>query len=522
MIRQALIRQISLRSQLLAIALGMLALGIVVVDLVTYSALDSFLTTRLNQQLSAAVQPATRIVLQAISGDTASPGEFGFLPNGSFTEFVFNNGAGLIFSPQASSGSPQAAFPNVTKTTSQNRIQAIVPLDKAVTVSSSRDSEALYRVLAVPVSRLGGVLIIAIPLHTLSDTLHRLVVVEILVSLGALLLLSSVGGALLRIGFRPLLDMTETARAIASGDHERRVQASGTGTEVTQLADSLNKMLSQIQGALATSRQSEDRLKRFIADASHELRTPLTSIRGYAELYRSGVVSEEVGLSNAMERIESEALRMASLIEDLLLLARLDQNRPLDLQPLNFSEVVNSALQDARVVEPNRPITADISEEMWVLGDQNRLTQVVGNLFSNLRSHTAEDTKANIKLLSIAKDNLNGANLAVAEATSQIPFGEPDPTLRDYQWDNYVRLEVQDWGPGLPEDQLSRVFERFFRSDSSRSRSQGGAGLGLSLVAAIAYAHGGRVWVRSEGTGLGSTFGVDLPRLQMTSDEEVS
>ncbi|TMK62137.1 MAG: HAMP domain-containing histidine kinase, partial [Actinobacteria bacterium] len=220
-----------------------------------------------------------------------------------------------------------------------------------------------------------------------------------------------------------------------------------------------------------------NRLRRFVADASHELRTPLTSIRGYAELFRRGADSRPEDLAKSMQRIEAEAARMGVLVDDLLLLARLDQGRPLEREPLDLARIVEDAVDSARAVEPDRPIDLEVRGPASVLGDAGRMRQTVDNLLDNARVHTPASSPVRVTVG---------------------PDGEA------------VLLTVADEGPGLPSEVVDRAFERFYRGDPSRSRSMGGAGLGLSIVAAIVEAHGGTVTVRSE-EGAGATFEVRLP-----------
>jgi two-component system OmpR family sensor kinase len=241
-------------------------------------------------------------------------------------------------------------------------------------------------------------------------------------------------------------------------------------------------MLAQIEAAFEERRASESRLRRFVADASHELRTPLTSIRGYAELFRRGADSRPEDLAKSMQRIEVEAARMGVLVDDLLLLARLDQGRPLEREPLDLRRIVEEAVDSARAVEPDRPFDLEVRGPVSVLGDEGRLRQAVDNLLDNVRVHTSARSPVRVTV-------------------------RPD--------DDAVVLTVADQGPGLQSEVATRVFERFYRGDTSRSRSMGGAGLGLSIAAAIVEAHGGTVTVRSE-EGAGATFEVRLPNV---SDE---
>jgi two-component system OmpR family sensor kinase len=279
------------------------------------------------------------------------------------------------------------------------------------------------------------------------------------------------------VGLRPLDGIAATAGAIAAGDLTRRVRPAEPTTEVGRLGLALNAMLGQIEAAFAERRASEARLRRFVADASHELRTPLTSIRGYAELFRRGAASRPEDLATTMRRIEEEAERMGVLVDELLLLARLDQGRPLDRRPVDLAEVAAEAVEQARVIDPGRPLELAAPGPVVVLGDRERLHQVAANLLANVRMHTAPGTAARVE---------------VAAAGGR------------------AVLQVADQGPGMHPEQAARAFERFYRSDPSRSRGMGGAGLGLSIVAAIAQAHGGRASV-SSAPGRGVSVRVELP-----------
>ncbi|MFC6929222.1 sensor histidine kinase [Actinomadura yumaensis] len=236
-------------------------------------------------------------------------------------------------------------------------------------------------------------------------------------------------------------------------------------------------MLAQIEAAFREREASENRLRRFIADASHELRTPVATMRGYAELFRRGAADRPGDLAKAMRRIESEAERMGLLVDEMLLLARLDQGRPLERRPVDLAVLAADAVADAGAVEPGRPLTLDAAEPVIVSGDAERLRQVLANLLANVRRHT--------------------------------PAGTPAAVRAALDGDRAV-IEVADQGPGLTEEQRAKVFERFYRADAARSRDHGGAGLGLSIVAAVAQAHGGTATVRSA-PGEGAVFTVTLP-----------
>jgi len=282
---------------------------------------------------------------------------------------------------------------------------------------------------------------------------------------------------LVRVGLRPLEGMGETAGSIAAGDLSRRVEPADARTEIGRLGLALNAMLAQIEAAFDERRASESRLRRFVADASHELRTPLTSIRGYAELFRRGAGSRPEDLAKTMRAIEAEASRMGILVDDLLLLARLDQGRPLEREPVNLSRVASEAVESARAIEPDRPGDLEFDGPAMVAGDRGRLRQVLDKLLDNARVHTPAGTGVKLSLGTEA---------------------------------DCVLLSVADQGPGLQPDVAARVFERFYRGDPARSRRTGGAGLGLSIVSAIVEAHGGSVACRPN-DGTGATFEVRLP-----------
>ena len=270
----------------------------------------------------------------------------------------------------------------------------------------------------------------------------------------------------------------QTAGAIAAGDLSQRVEPADEHSEVGRLGLALNSMLGQIEGAFAERTASEARLRRFVADAGHELRTPLTSIRGYAELFRRGASERPEDLAKTMRRIEEAAARMGVLVEDLLLLARLDQGRPLEHEQFDLSRLAAAAVDDLRAAAPERPVTFESTGAVVVNGDEYRIRQVVANLLENARAHTPPATPVEVR---------------VGEA------GE-----------NAV-IEVADQGPGMSPEDAARAFERFYRADPSRARDSGGAGLGLAIVAAIIEAHGGRTEVQTA-PGEGATFRIWIPK----------
>ena len=353
---------------------------------------------------------------------------------------------------------------------------AYVP-DRPAFEVSSLDHKANYRAEAVAVP--GGTLITAVPLDPTSQTLASLTHVEVVVSIVVVLALLFLALWIVRFGLRPLEEMTVTAGAIAAGDLTQRVRSPEERGEVGRLGSALNGMLSQIEAAFAERTSSETRLRRFVADASHELRTPLTSIRGYAELLRKDALGDQEARRRAAERIEHEASRMGLLVDDLLLLARLDQGRPLERFTVDLGAIANDAVEAARTVDRDRRITLEISGVVPVIGDAARLRQVIDNLLHNSLVHTPPGTPVHV---------------SVRRQTSQ------------------AVITVADEGPGLAADQAERVFDRFYRG--SEARTGEGTGLGLSIVAALAAAHGGRAFVTSR-PGEGAVFTVELPASQI-------
>jgi two-component system OmpR family sensor kinase len=341
-----------------------------------------------------------------------------------------------------------------------------------------------WRLVAVSAPREAGIAVVGTTLDEVRATLGRIRLVQIAGTAAVLVALAAVSWWMLRLGVHPLEDMARTADAIAGGDLSRRVEHPGEGTEAGRLGAALNSMLERIEEAFRAREASEARVRRFAADASHELRTPLTSIQGYAELWRAGGLKSDAELAEAMRRMEQEARRMASLVEDLLLLARLDQHRPLERAEVRLDEVAADGVRDAQAVEPDRPIELSVSPVV-VHGDEMQLRQVVANLLANVRSHTPPTTPVTVSV------------------------GDGD---------GVARLEVSDAGPGMAPEVVARVFERFFREDPSRARNGGGTGLGLAIVAAIAEAHGGRAHAASQ-VGRGSRFVVELPLLRGDEDE---
>jgi len=498
---------VTLRLRLLLLLVVIVAAGLVISDVVTYTSLRSFLTTRVDQQLLAATYPVERALLSndgsfplaqpgtrrpagsatttpggttpttvprfsdggfgpdrgARSGVLVPPGTFGELrtADGTVKSHVFFSYGGSVPTvptlpaglPGSGSGSAPTAF---------------------FTTSSSGSGSVTYRVVARPLAGGQGTVVVAQPLTDLESTLGQLLAIELVVSALLLAVLGAVAWIMVRREMRPLDEMARTAGAIAEGDLTQRVSSVTPGTEVGELGLAFNAMLARIEEAFAAQAASEERLRRFLADASHELRTPLTSILGYAEIFDLGVSDRPAALATSMHAIRSEASRMGTLVDDLFLLAQLDRERPLLQEPVDLAEIARGSVTGFTAAAPDRQVALHVSGPVPVVGDPHRLRQVVDNLVGNAVTHTPAGTVIEV---SVATD------------------------------DRGAVLTVHDDGPGIRPEDLDRIFEPFFRADPSRARSTGGAGLGLAIVSAIVTAHGGTVAIVP---GEGTTFEVRM------------
>jgi len=457
---------VSLRARLL-VGLGVVAAVLVFVAVSVTRTASTYLVDQVDDRLPAEVR------------DEWGPpgGDHGFSP---FYVGVVDPGADTVRTVQVPDidGGGTAPLPDIDADDARD---AAAGGDRFFTVGSA-DPDVRYRVRA---DAAGGdsVTVVAASLEDADAAVSRLIAVEVGATAVILGLLGLVGFWVLRLGVRPLKDMTRTATAIASddddGDLSRRVPAAPDGTEAAELGTALNRMLGRIETSFAAKQASEDRLRQFVADASHELRTPVTTIRGYAELHRRGGLEDPRDLAAAMRRTESEAQRMAALVDDLLLLARLDQGRPVERRPVDLGVLAIDAAGDARVVAPDRTVRATTEEGVVVAGDEHRLRQVLANLVRNALVHTPPDASVRVAV------------------------------RRDRTTDTAV-AEVSDDGPGMSADQAAHAFDRFYRADPGRSRDRGGSGLGLAIVQAIAAAHGGRATLDTA-PGRGTTVRVELP-----------
>jgi two-component system OmpR family sensor kinase len=475
----------SLRLRLLLALIALTAVGLLVAAFVSRSALKSYLYDRVDQQVEDAVMPGLRLLALREFTQRIPPGALPVpspedpasqLPPGTFVQLrdargravrgrVFSYGEANLPRPDLSSGLPL------------NRLSGNPSAGFEVSTVGARSGGGEFRVAALAPPDGSGSLIVAVPLSDAQDTLARLTLIEAIVTAAVLAALAALAWWVLRIGLRPLEEMEQTAGEIAAGDLSRRVEPSTKSSEVGRLGLALNAMLGQIEEAFAQRKESEDRMRRFLADASHELRTPLSSIRGYAEVFRIGAASEPEEVERAMRRIEQESERMSGLVNDLLTLARLDEVREPLREPVNLAELVGEACDDARAVSPDRAIALIGPGSIELLGDRDQLHQVVANLLRNAAMHTPAGTPIEV-------------SLERADATA---------TLR-----------VRDHGPGLPDGVGDLLFERFWRRGEARARNGGGAGLGLAIVSAIVSAHGGEVHAASAADA-GAEFTVSLP-----------
>jgi two-component system, OmpR family, sensor kinase len=451
------LNRLSLRARLLLGVVLLAALGLVAADVATYKSLESFLIDRTDTSLDQAHH------------QLEGPGGRGE-PNRDFVQLRARDGRVLLTRPIGAFGDTEPPpQPKLPQHIGLEEPSGGEPDHVSYFTAPAVSGGGSYRVRASIDPGSNEILIVATPLDDVLSTLHRLLLIELIATGAVLAALALVGLWVVRLGLRPLREIELTAAAITAGDLSRRVEHPDSRTEVGRVGSALNTMLEQIEA-------SDRRLRRFIADASHELRTPLAAVRAYAELFERGAATRPEDLRRSMSGITRESERMTLLVDDLLLLARLDEGRPLERKPVDLAQVVGEAVDAARVVEPERPIELSV-EPLTVAGDEARLRQVLDNLFANARSHTPAATPVSVELQRV---------------------------------DGLARLSVADHGPGLSEEQAARVFERFYRADTSRARASGGVGLGLAIVAAVTEAHGGTAEAKPTPGG-GATFVVTLP-----------
>jgi two-component system OmpR family sensor kinase len=487
---------LSLRTRLL-LAVGAVALlALVLADITVYASLKSYMYRQVDETLQVS---HLSVEVAATQASTRSRSVAGVPPGTVHSNFcaIGRESAPGMFIEVISSenkavkGETCAAFTPGSKTYSPKLPTVITGLRKTsadphealtyFTVESSSAGGPYFRVRA---SRLqgGGLLVVADPISAVSSTLNQLLLLELAVTGGALVVSVLVALWLVRLGLRPLRDVVRTAEAITDGDLIHRVPNANGRTEIGRLAETLNVMLERIQSGFRELQTSESRLRQFVSDASHELRTPIAAVSAYAQLFKYGATQSGDDMERVMSGIERESGRMARLVEDLLVLARFDEQRTLEPELVELVGLVTESVDTALIVGPQWPISFKVIDAVEVMGDPVALRQVVDNLLKNVRAHTPPDTPS---------------------------------TVRVRRSDHEAVIEVEDQGPGLTALDSPFVFERFFRADASRSRDTGGSGLGLAIVATITQSHGGRVEVEPGESG-GALFRIVVPAVAVS------
>lgn len=482
-----LFRQVSLRTKLVALMAALMMCGVGATAMAASAALNGTLLKQIDDELGTSGESVSTLMWAAMNEQ---------LTNDPQTALAWDNIASLRFhgSMRDSEGKVLYELPRILSEqgdapalpefpVGEVRSEAGIPFSVRGTAADS----AGWRVSQRAMKNDGGYITVALPLDAVRNTVSQATSTMLLTGVLTTLVMSLIAYGVTSRAFRPLVRVERTAAAIAAGDLSRRVEDFPPETEVGRLSRSLNAMLAHIEHAFRGRAASERKMRRFIQDASHELRTPLVTIQGYSELYRHGGLSDPEQLTTAMGRIEGEAKRMAQLVDDLLTLARLDEHRPLERRPVDLLLLATDAVEDARVSAPERDVRlvgldGGRPGKAPTSGDEARLRQVVANLMTNALRYTP-----------------SGSPLEIAVGALPVIDG---------RWD--AVLEVRDHGPGISEEDASRVFERFYRADSSRQRETGGTGLGLAIVAAIAAQHDGSVRL-NETPGGGATLSIHLP-----------
>lgn len=476
-----------LRARLVAIVLALLTIALVLLTVTTAYLTRRDLLDRMDTELRAVAAP---VATQALD-DLAATGGRGVPTGYAFALMTVDGAAVHVVNPTGETQHPD--LPPIPIT--DERVSSGLPF-----AVSSRDGKLQWRFVA---GRVGnqGTFVVGLPLRSVENTVGRLLLTSGVFSAVVLALCGLIGWYAVTRAFRPLREIEDTAAQIAKGDLTRRVPESAAEDEVASLGASLNVMLARIEESFAIRAASQERMRQFVSDASHELRTPLATVRGYAELHRQGALTDPPAATAAFARIESEAVRMGGLVDDLLTLARLDEEPVTERREVDLTVIAADAVADARARAPERSIrltglsgVAGGLGPAVTWGTEARLRQVVTNIVANALAHTPAGTPVEVKV------GLRDGDLAGASG----PLSS----------DNVV-VEVADHGPGIPADQRQHVFERFVRADHSReSRARtdggGGSGLGLAIVAAIVGQHGGRVGI-AETPGGGTTVVVLLP-----------
>jgi len=464
-------RRWGLRARLIALVLAVAALALLAVDVILPLNVRAALIADRDLSLTSVVSslPTNVQLTEPLLTEASSSNP---LRGGIGWTVVYPSGySKVIVRPPRQ---PVGSYPNVGKTP---------PTDTPETVGDAAGGRAQYRILARvtgdPRVEPTGYLVAWSPLNDVSETLGKIVLLELLTTLGLLLLLGLAASLIIRRALRPLEAMASAADEIAGGELERRVAPGDPSTEIGRLGTAFNGMLDGIGRLLNEQHRDEVRLRQFVADASHELRTPVAAVRGYSELYLAGMLPDDAAVAKAMDRMGFEARRMGGLVEDLLTLIKADAERTREHEPVDLAQLLVGVVDDAAVIDSTRTwrLVGTVRPTI-VVGDRLRLHQLFANLLGNVRMHTPPGTTATVSV---------------------------------FPGQDEVAVSVTDNGPGVSEEALPRLFDRFFRADESRSRDKGGSGLGLSIVAAIVRSHGGRI-LASNAAGGGLVMTVVLPR----------
>lgn len=485
-------RSSSLRTQLMVLTGLLLMPSILLTSFVSISVVRDSLVNSIDNELRESLSTvSTALMSDMIGSPTVSVSKRGYLLD-SDAEVVAQVG------PTAP-GLVDPGEPDLSRFTRE----LVLRTDQSgMTVRSADGEDGSWRVVAAPQADSEYTVVTAEPLGWANGMISAVTLLTLSFGVATLLVALTVGWILITRAFTPLKRVETTAAAIAAGDLSQRISGYSSATEVGQLSMSLNRMLGQIEDAFEARTHSENRLRQFVADASHELRTPLVSIRGYSELYRHGALNDDEKVAQAMGRIESEATRMTQLVEDLLSLARVDNGRALEITDVDLLVLAHDAAADFAAAWPDRRITVlgpddSAAAPVWTRGDDARLRQVVVNLMTNAVRYTPQGSDLEIIVENPSFDAVP------QEQQPAVPSDEPAPS-----W--LAQLKIRDHGPGIRGADRTRIFERFYRADTSRTRETGGTGLGLSIVASVVGQHGGVVTLE-ETPGGGATFVVTLP-----------
>ena len=474
---------VSLRTKITVVTVFILFLGLIVAGVGTFSVLRPMLINQQNTELTQLRTDPTRALAFGADTRQLTQGDITGASGQYYVAMLDNNGTVLFDNARdrAANTLPDLSTFKISREFADQHRTG--PPSDLTSENGTR-----WRGVTLPIltnQAPGGVLLIAESTTRINQVVAQYVIVFTGFGIAVILLGAALTRILITTTLLPLAEVEQTALEISRGDFSKRILVASPHTEVGHLGESLNIMLDRLDGSLEDRERTIQRMRRFVGDAGHELRTPLVSVRGYAELYRMGALQDEEQVSQAMGRIEKEAIRMTSLVEDLLALARLDERRPLELAALPLNQLARDAALDARAGAPDREVVVhEDPSNPQVRGDEHKVRQLMTNLIGNAMQHTPEGSPIEIVVTSVPTE---------ADATETV-----------------ARFEIVDHGDGVPEQLREKIFGRFWRADTSRNRETGGSGLGLAIVKSIVEAHRGEVSVHDTPGG-GATFRVDLP-----------